>query len=258
MLPLLCCMRNFFKRVLCIKRFFCRIAWYSLLVNGGLGSSYNIQLLEMDMKKFNIIAPFSDEVFEDIYPNWLFWNAEKQIQCHMEDLNTLVFDTSPLPSNHEHVSINNMAIGCFLFVHKSFGVLYCTCSFSKSSLVMSNPKIAFNRERAAFRLGYVDNVIEEDVSVINMSSRGCLLDCESKVGSVRFFNLNMKKKVKIIAFCVHTTNGKSGWCFPLWMYEDEKYYRLALGKETIPPLAQLLQYLSAQQTKITVDKQFNK
>lgn len=47
--------------------------------------------------KFKVVAPFSDDVFENIYPNWLFWNAEKCIQCHMEDTNILVFDATPLP-----------------------------------------------------------------------------------------------------------------------------------------------------------------
>lgn len=205
--------------------------------------------------KFKVVAPFSDDVFENIYPNWLFWNAEKCIQCHMEDTNILVFDATPLPTPPNEYSLAcNMAIGCFLFVHKSFGVLYCTCTFAKSSLVISEPKRAYHKERYAFRLGNVNNIIEEDVSVINMSCSGCLLNCEANVGQIKIFHLNMKKRLKIIAFCVHSTDGKSGWCFPLWKYEDEKYYRLVLGKESIPALAQRLQQISAQQSKITITK----
>lgn len=207
------------------------------------------------MEKFKIKAPFSDDVFEDIYPSWLFWNAEECIQCHIEHDNMLVFDAIPLHINQNNeYDLKCNAIGCFLFVHKKFGVLYCTCAFAKSSLVILNPKIAYNKERCAFRLGDVDNIIEEDVSVINISGRGCLLNCESKIGKIKKFHLNLKKRLEVIAFCVHSADGKSGWCFPLWRCEDEKYYRIVLGEDSIPALAQRLQHISAQRAKITTTK----
>lgn len=211
-------------------------------------------------QQYKVIAPFSNDVFEDISPNWLFWNNEICTQCHMEDIYTVSF-SSPLQSQiDKHKLLKNTVTkqcpqttdaGCLLFSHKAFGILYSSCRFSNDSMTLSKPRLAYHKKREFFRLGEVEHILDDNIKILNISECGCLLNAESDIGKVRQFSLKLKQNIDVVAFCVHNEQGHSGWCFPLWKYEDERSYRNALGG-TIPPLAQKIQQLSAQRSRIAI------
>lgn len=195
-------------------------------------------------KQFEVAAPFSPEIFNDICTRWLACNSDVWMPCSMNNEKNILFERDPPKS------------GFFVFLHSEYGLLKCEFSLEKNVISLAQPKLAHRKERSAFRLSCVGNLLEENFNLVNLSEGGCLLRYDAKLGTVLPLHFKLKRPIEAIAFCVHDANGNSGWSFQAWKFTDEYKYRLALGA-AIPPLAQELQKISADRSRLVANFERN-
>lgn len=188
-------------------------------------------------KQFEVAAPFSHEIFNDICTRWLVCNSDVWMPCSMNTEKQLIFEKDP------------PKYGFFVFLHSEYGLLKTKFSLEKNIAYLSQPKLAHRKERSAFRCSCGSKLLEDKINLVNLSEGGCLLQYKAKLGTVLPLHFKLKRRIEVIAFCVHETDENSGWSFQAWKFTDESKYRLALG-EPIPPLAQELQQISADRARL--------